>query len=240
MANLVLCCPAPRRSVRACGCVARPCGCCLSPRGLARPQGCCLASTARPEGCCFYLATTWRGRKAAAPPPARPEGRSFSAPASRPWCGRFALPLCPVPCVRAAVTLRSCCLFVCVLAGLLPSLLGADWGAWGAWVESRAAWLAGGVARSMRRAGSLRYAVTGSRDEPHTYLSLAYESRDLCPVLGLSVRRIALAVLLVSHGVRLSVHGSCAVRLPLTVGQMAACCPWHVVRPLWGSRPGAG
>jgi len=88
--------------------------------------------------------------------------------------------------------------------------------------------------------GESEIAVTGSRDEPHTYLSLAYESRDLCPVLGLSVRRIALAVLLVSHGVRLSVRGSCAVRLPLTVGQMAACCPWHVVRPLWGSRPGAG
>jgi len=126
------------------------------------------------------------------------------------------------------------CLSACLPAFCPASLLEADWAAWGAWVESRAAWLAGGVARSMRRAGSLRYAVTGSRDEPHTYLSLAYESRDLCPVLGLSVRRIALAVLLASHGVRLSVRGSCAVRLPLTVGQMAACCPWHVVRPLWG------
>ena len=54
MANLVLCCPAPRRSVRACGCVARPGGCCLSPRGLARPQGCCLPhrGLARPRGCC--------------------------------------------------------------------------------------------------------------------------------------------------------------------------------------------
>ena len=47
--------------------------------------------------------------------------------------------------------------------------------------------------------------------------TLAHESRDLSPVLGLSAWRIALVVLLVSRVVRLLAR---VVRLLLTVGQV--------------------
>ena len=50
--------------------------------------------------------------------------------------------------------------------------------------------------------------------------TLAHESRDLSPVLGLSAWRIDLVVLLVSRVVRLLALGSCVVRLLLTVGQV--------------------